>query len=342
MGKLDHSVLATIAWFDLFEYPLTAWEVGKWQIDCDRRGAINRAPTGVGVLDALQKLVTEGELGRKWGCYFLPGREEIVEMRQRRYLLASEKFSKARRVARWFRCVPFVRLVAVCNTLGYSNAAGESDIDLFIVAAPGRVWTVRGICLFFLKLFHLRPLLVRFGASHEERKDKIDLSFFVTDEALDISSLMLKRERDSHAPLGGAQNDSGSGEFPPDPYLSYWLTQLTPLWDHGGVYQKLWDANRVLHAPVPHAGPYTTSPLRAMKSSGISKFMQELLELNFSGGWVEPAFKSFQMKKMPARIKALAGHSDGVVISDTVLKFHDIDRRREYREKWLHRLSGLG
>ena len=47
------------------------------------------------------------------------------------------------------------------------------------------------------------------------------------------------------------------------------------------------------------------------------------------------------MHIMPARIKELAGKSDGVVVSDTVLKFHDIDRRAEYHHEWIERLHAL-
>jgi hypothetical protein len=54
-----------------------------------------------------------------------------------------------------------------------------------------------------------------------------------------------------------------------------------------------------------------------------------------SGSLVERASKSIQMKKLPARIKELAGKDEGVAISDNVLKFHDEDRRREYRERWI-------
>ena len=347
MNDLERSVLAAIAWFDLFDYPLTGWEVEKWQID-NRNGGAHSVRPNVGAIDdrpysdvmsALQNLVDEKKLARKWGYYFLPGREEIIETRQRRYLLAREKFERARRVARWLRCVPFVRLVAVCNTLGYSNAAEESDIDLFLIVAPGKIWTARGLCLVLLKLFHLRPLLVRFGALREERKDKIDLSFFVTDDALSLTSLALREE----IPISNFQNQSpvSNNHFPTDPYLTYWLVQLTPLYDHGGVYEKFWKANETLRAALSSASPYDTSPLRAVSASLMSRLLQEAFEFVFSGTRLESVLKSIQKHIMPARIKDLAGYSDGVVVSDTVLKFHDIDRRAEYRRTWIERLRAF-
>ena len=376
MNDLERSVLAAIAWFDLFDYPLTGWEVGKWLlvIPAPYRST-GRAPTGIqkeyenrggsfgvfsgsrnkfgmtveaseSVFEKLEHLVREGKLERKWGYYFLPGREEIIETRQRRYLLAREKFERARRVARWLRCVPFVRLVAVCNTLGYSNAAEESDIDLFLIVAPGKIWTVRGLCLVLLKLFHLRPLLVRFGALREERKDRIDLSFFITLDALDISALALASDE-----LGIMNDELGdtnietvipnSRFFIRDPYLAYWLAQLTPLYDHGGVYEKFWKANETLRTTLSSAPPYDTSPLRAMRASLMSRLLQKAFEFVFSGTRLESVLKSIQKHIMPARIKDLAGYSDGVVVSDTVLKFHDIDRRAEYRRTWIERLRAF-
>lgn len=350
-------IIATIAWFDLFDYPLTAWEAGKWRIDLGRgrvhasrgEGRACATPADVSYIDVLttlQNLVNKNILVSKWSFFFLPGREKIAETRRLRYMLAREKFARARRVAQWFRCVPFVRLAAVCNTLGYSNAAEGSDIDFFVVTAPGKIWTVRALCLMLLQLFRLRPLLVRFGAVREARKDKIDLSFFIAEDSLDISTLTLPY--DESRITNHELWDTNSKTVIPDskflirdPYLTYWLVQLTPLWDHGDRYRRLWMANETLRAPLPLAAPYTHSTLRAVASSWSVKRLQKLLELIFSGGWIEKAIRSFQMQKMPARIRQLAGASDGVVVADAVLKFHDIDRRREYRERWCNKLKDL-
>ena len=43
----------------------------------------------------------------------------------------------------FIQTVPFIKMVAVCNTLGYDNAAKDSDIDLFIIAKRGRLFIVR-------------------------------------------------------------------------------------------------------------------------------------------------------------------------------------------------------
>ena len=58
------------------------------------------------------------------------------------------------KVNRWLfliRMVPFLKLVCVSNNMSFGVVDGQSDIDLFVVAKKGRLYTAR----FFLNLFLL-------------------------------------------------------------------------------------------------------------------------------------------------------------------------------------------
>src|SRR2546422_753264 len=48
--------------------------------------------------------------------------------------------------------LPFVRLVAVTGALAMNNARAGDDIDLFILAQPGRLWLCRLLVLGVVKL----------------------------------------------------------------------------------------------------------------------------------------------------------------------------------------------
>ena len=39
---------------------------------------------------------------------------------------------------------------------------------------------------------------------------------------------------------------------------------------------------------------------------------------------------------MPENLKNLANKSDGVIVNDDILKFHDNDKRKYYRDKFLN------
>ncbi|MFA4872862.1 MAG: hypothetical protein WC659_02915 [Patescibacteria group bacterium] len=317
MTALQQSLLATLAWFDLFDYPLTAWEVYTWLCIGNDKAGFGASSSYEEVLEGLRALVAEKAIESQWSFFFLVGRKETVEIRRNRYLIADAKFTRARYVASLFRFVPWVRMVAVCNTLGYSNAAHESDIDFLIITSSGRLWTVRAVCLALLVLLGLRPSLQRFGAKQEERKDKIDLTFFVGEDALDLSRLSLKGD---------------ASALIPDPYFVYWLVQLTPLLDKGGVYERFWEANHTLRQSVPHTLPYLTSPLRRV--SERVQIIQKIFELLLWGRRAERLLRRVQLAIMPLRLREEASRHRGVVLDEHVLKFHDHDRREEYRERW--------
>ena len=213
-AELRNSLLAALAYFDLFDLPLTVMELRRW-----RWGGPSGEPTAADILDALKDTPT----GESEGYYFLAGRDKIVGIRQRRYRLAERKFQLAGRFARWARLLPSVRLVAVCNSLALANSEKESDIDLFIVCRPGTLWATRLLLAGFLKLLGRRPTPTRSA-------DTYCLSFFLSEDRLDISNLAL--------PAG-------------DAYLCYWTATLAPIYDAGGVMEKFARDNAWVRASLP-------------------------------------------------------------------------------------------
>ncbi len=228
-GKLRNELLAALAYFDLFDYPLTAAELRRWRWCGDEA-----APGLSEVLAALN----DPAVGESGGYYFLAGRGATVAVRQRRYRLAERKFRLARRFARWARLLPSVRLIAVCNSLALSNADSASDIDLFLVCRPGTLWATRLLIVGALKLFNLRP-------TRDRHADRFCLSFFLSESSPDISGLALP---------GG------------DVYLPYWIASLVPVFDAGGVMDKFLEANAWVRERLPGAPARSAGPRRALPS----------------------------------------------------------------------------
>ena len=230
-AQLRDSLLAALAFFDLFDYPLTLSEIRRYRY----------GPAGEDVSVAeLAAAVDPAAVEEREGYFFLKGRAEIVGTRQRRYRLAERKFLKARRFAAWARLLPSVRLVAVCNSLALSNADTGSDIDLFIVCRPGTLWATRLILAGALQLLGLRPRPGR-------EADTFCLSFFLSEEKLDASGLALP---------GG------------DVYLLYWIAALVPVYDAGGVLEAFVSANGWVRQRLPGFAARETG--RRRRSPGVA------------------------------------------------------------------------
>ncbi|HEX9664878.1 MAG TPA: hypothetical protein VGA49_03600, partial [Patescibacteria group bacterium] len=150
--EISQAILSAITYFDIFDYPLTSFEIEKWLYANNTRMSANQTRIR-------QVLETElaGPISFDRGFYFLKGREQIVQTRLDRYNLADKKFKRALLAGKLLAALPFVRMIAVCNSLGYGNASDQSDIDFFIITTPGRIWLVRFLSVLIMKILGWRP-----------------------------------------------------------------------------------------------------------------------------------------------------------------------------------------
>lgn len=215
---LEAAIVRTAAWFSLFDYPLTAFEIWKW---------LGLKSSLVEVEKALAESVwLRGRLEFHGGFFVLGGRpaETLIALRQERWLEAARKFKKLNRAARYFSLFPFVRAVFACNTLAWRHTAPASDIDLFIVVAPGTIWLARFLFVTPFRLLGRRP--------KQTVADPFCFSFFVTDDNLSLEKLLL--------PDG-------------DPYMAYWLASLVPVFDRGEIQRRLTEKNKWIFGSLPNA-----------------------------------------------------------------------------------------
>lgn len=313
--KLKKSILQTLAYFDIFSYPLTSEEIYRW-LWCYNK---NTDYTDLGIdytdfLMGLERLKEVSWFGYKNGYYFLSGREEIVDSRQRAVRLLENKMKIARRGVKKIRWVPFVKVVFVCNTLASASATADSDIDVFIVIRNKRLWLARLLVTLTLSLFGLRR-------TKKSIKNKICLSFYVTEESLNLSPISIDE---------------------PDIYLAYWLDQLIPVYDPKDIRSKILQANKWARKYLPNAWQEYDLLRRWQAGEGeISKFIKNILEKMWGSGYgdlIEGQARDIQKAKMKRNTSSLQNENDNrVVISDQMLKFHENDRREFYRQMWEQR-----
>jgi hypothetical protein len=175
------AVFHTLAYADVFDYPLTAGEVYRYLTSTDAS------------VEEVNHVLRENPLFSRVGDYFtLSGREQIVETRERRARIAPRLWTQAARYGRIIAALPFVRMVAVTGSLAMNNAEEGKDIDFMLVTAPGRLWTVRALSL----------LVARFAKLAGVR---LCPNYLVTTDALEMRerSLYVAHELAQMIPISG-------------------------------------------------------------------------------------------------------------------------------------------
>jgi hypothetical protein len=148
-SALRRAILLTVAYADVFDYPLTRREVHRYLI-----GTTASPSTLEGMLDDDPEL--RSRLSRTSEFVHLPGREALAHTRRRRAAASARLWPVARRYAGLIARLPLVRFVAVTGALAMDNAEPDDDIDLFILTRPARVWLCRLLVLAVVRVAALR------------------------------------------------------------------------------------------------------------------------------------------------------------------------------------------
>lgn len=169
-SRIKDSILKALSYADVFDYPLTYEQIGRWAIGM----RIRNYESGI----KNNKLFSE-----KNGYYFLRERDNIVKERIKRKKWSEEKFKLAEKTAKSLRVIPTVKLIGITGALAVENAKKEDDIDLIIITSKGFLWTTRLLVTFLLEIIgnrrHPQDLNVN---------NKICLNMFVCEDYLTVSN----------------------------------------------------------------------------------------------------------------------------------------------------------
>ncbi|MGD8997107.1 MAG: hypothetical protein PVH80_03290 [Anaerolineae bacterium] len=140
VNHLGKAIVCTVAYADVFDYPLSAAQIHRY--------LLGMATDSDSVNQALQTDHWVGErLEHRAGCYTLRKRANLVELRQRRAMVATQMWPQAARYAQAIARLPFVRLVALTGALTMDNVDPGDDFDFLIVTEAGRLWLARAIVI---------------------------------------------------------------------------------------------------------------------------------------------------------------------------------------------------
>lgn len=146
------AVLRSVVYASLFDYPLepaqlessligvraNASEIDRWRRESD---------------------LLQATIDYRDGLYFPEGRSDLVRTRSRREAVSRELLDRDQRILSFVASMPFVRMVALSGSLAHLNAEGSADLDLFVITAPHRVWSVTVATVVVSKLLGWRKRL---------------------------------------------------------------------------------------------------------------------------------------------------------------------------------------
>lgn len=146
LSEVKEDILATLAYFDMFKYPLTKAEIylflrRKHPYDCFD--------------DALSTLLNCGAVYQFDRFFSVTNDRNLAVRRIEGNRKAEELIGIARRVGSLLIRFPYVRGIAVSGSLSKNFADEYSDIDLFIITTKNRLWLARTIMHCLKKLSFL-------------------------------------------------------------------------------------------------------------------------------------------------------------------------------------------
>ena len=165
--SLRPSILRTVAYFDLFNYPVSPEEI---QFFLDQEVPSSEMSS------SLETLVAEGRLFRLDRFYSLHNDPALAEKRIIGNKHADELLLIADKISRFLYQFPYVRGVGISGSLSKHYADKDADIDYFIITSSNRLWIARTLMHLFKKWSFIRG-----------RQHWYCMNYFIDEEALEIA-----------------------------------------------------------------------------------------------------------------------------------------------------------
>ncbi len=317
MPHLRNSVLATLAYYDIFDFPLTLFEINKYLINPARLNLNVKSSVfnikASDIFSELDNMVKAGIIGHKNGFYFLPGRDAVYELRMEREKIAARKWKKFLRIAKWFQAVPYLRGVMASGSMAICNTDKNSDFDVLAVVASGRLYTCRVFLSIAASLFGAR----------RKRFDKIAPDKFCFNHYIIDRNMTIK-----HESLFNAQT-----------YIN-----LKPVIMRRDFFENFYSQNLWLNKYVYNFRPAYELARRSVKPSRTLRRIASLGEFilnNKFGDQLEGVLKKYQHRRI--RSNPVTYEKGGrIVFNDNELEFHPHSFEARAIDKYNKTLKNLG
>ncbi|MCL5432998.1 MAG: hypothetical protein M1524_02685 [Patescibacteria group bacterium] len=213
--EIRESILRTIIYSDIFDYPLTSVEIWKFLISSKK---INKKE----FLKNFNKI--PDLISKKGKFYFLKNRKDIIKKRIEREKESDNKLRIAKKVISYLSKIPTILLIGISGTVAMKNAEKEEDIDLFIITKKNSVWITRFFILFILEILGRR----------RKREDINVINKICVNMLIDKSMISFKKDRQ-------------------DLYTAHEIVQMNPVFDKNKTYQEFIISNIWVNKFLPNS-----------------------------------------------------------------------------------------
>ena len=314
MQPLKESILGTLAYYDVLEYPLSLLEIHRYLVNPQRIYSISE-PVGdisiSSVLSLLDQLVKEGNISEKYGLYFLPGRDFVVQ-RIEREKISAQKWKRLLKIGYWFQAVPYLRGMFVSGSMAIDNANEKSDLDILVITEPKRMYTSRMLLSFLASI--LRARRKRYDT---EASNKFCFNHYITSDSLRIS----------HESI----------------YNGETYATLKMIFGSESLYQDFYRANVWINKYVYHFRPDEYDTLRKIQKNRFLLYLAKIGEWILDsklGDFIESRLKKYQQGRIR---KNPATHASGgrIIYSDMELEFHPRSFERKLIDQYNKTISSV-
>jgi hypothetical protein len=314
MKSLERPIVATLAYYGAFQWPLTLTELHERLVPGTRLDEHRASRPNLHELaEVTETLVAAGTIRTALGMYGPADmNEEVFTGRVAREKEQAQKWRRVRRYAWWLQGVPYVRALLGSGSLALGNTGPDSDWDVFVIARRGRLYTARAFLL--ATAFLMRRLRTK---RDSVAPDKFCFNHYVTTDGLAIRHRSL--------------------------FTAHAICWLVPLHDPYGYLGRLRQANTWIHDFVP-GDSGTLFVRRQMPRSRLLGAMHRMAEaiLNtMPGDWLERGLRRWQRGRI---MHEPITHERGgrVIADDRELEFHPHSAERLVLDRYNAALAGLG
>lgn len=209
----DQAVYKTLAYADIFDFPLTASEVMRYCVG-------KRIPLKP-LHNALSRLT--GKHIDNTVFLSLENRSHIIETRRKRGVESLPKWLIVSKIARWLAYIPSIRFIGVTGALSMGNAGRDDDIDLFIITSRKTMWITRLLTVSCVEILGNRR-----RPEQKEVANSICLNMFADEDGL----IVPRPDRDL--------------------YTAHEALQMVPVFEKDNLYKRFLEANRWVSEYLPN------------------------------------------------------------------------------------------